>query len=132
MTTFLASVSETVVAKPLIVVRRTSIERPSSEPFTTINSAPISLQSAFATVVLPIPAVPASKSVGSSPCATYCLNVVLSDSGRIHSSIFCGRYFSTHKNWSSRDSIIAISNHNIIRVSSFSHAQDSWLRSLHT
>ena len=111
MTTFLASVNDIVEANPLILVRRVSIPD-SSDPLIIINSAPISLHSALAIVVLPTPAEPVNKKLGSSPCSTYWRKVSFNACGKTQSSIFCGRYFSTHKNISSRLSIIYHSKHN--------------------
>ena len=74
----------------------------SSDPLIKRYSAPTSLQSAFATVVLPTPADPENRKLGSCPLAMNSLNVCLRLSGRIHSSIVFGRYFSTQRNWSLR------------------------------
>ena len=87
MMTFFESVNDTVEANDLILVRRTSIPD-SSDPFMRRYSAPISLHNALATVVLPTPAVPQNKKLGSSPVWTNCLNVSFKFFGKIHSSIF--------------------------------------------
>ena len=96
----LLTVRETVEAKFLILVRITSMPD-SSDPLMNRYSAPTSLQSALATVVLPQPAEPQNRKFGSCPLAINSLNVSFKLSGKTHSSIVCGRYFSTQINCSS-------------------------------
>ena len=57
-----------------------------------------SLHRALATVVLPHPGGPDKRRLGTSPLSRKALNVFLILSGRIHSSIVLGRYFSTQTN----------------------------------
>ena len=64
MTTFLPPASDIDEAKFLILVLKVSINRPSSEPFITITSQPISSHMALATVVLPTPAPPDKRRFG--------------------------------------------------------------------
>ena len=77
----------TVEAKFFAVFLTVSRNLPSSDPLMTYTSTPSSLQSAFATVVLPHPAGPARRRLGISPFSTNSLNVFLVSSGRIQSSI---------------------------------------------
>src|SRR6056300_424890 len=66
MTTFLPPDSDTEDANCLILFRRVSI-LPCSEPLIIIQSRSSSLHKAFATVVLPRPAVPVNNMLGSYP-----------------------------------------------------------------
>ena len=97
MTTFLPPDNDTEEANCLIFPRRVSM-LPSSEPLMIIKSESSSLQIAFATVVLPRPAVPARIILSISPPSTIFLKVCFKSSGRIHSSMVVGRYFSTQRN----------------------------------
>ena len=60
------------------------------------------------------PAVPARRRLGISPCERNPWKILRVASGRIHSSIFFGRYFSTQRN--SLSDIVVRVNNNSIRV----------------
>ena len=104
---------ETVAAKFLALFRTVSRNLPSSDPLMTQQSTPNQLHSAFATVVLPHPAGPARSKLGTSPASKNSRKVFLIFSGKIHSSIVLGRYFSTQRN-----SSLIISQSHIIRCQS--------------